>query len=354
MVNKSKRLKPKTTLKHRVLKIVFFLIPILLMYWIFAVFIPSQVSYADIWATISALSLAQNILLLLCGLLVIAVYGWTSATVLPGLSLPKGIQSAASGQLTSVVLPVPADLIIRFSMYKSYGFSVDKSTVAVGVAGISRYFTVVAIPIMGLAALIISGQGTTTYVAWFIVGMLVFVIAVWVMKLILESTKTAKKVGLIIQKISNAFLKIIRKSPNNSIEAKIVDFGAKTRTVAVDHFKSIAVSNVAWGLASYLVLLLASRFCGIDSSAMSNAYILFITGCMLFLNAFPITPGGIGVTETILLTFIPFPSPEVQAAFASALFVYRIYTWLLPLPVGGIAYYTWSRHNKLIPKPVSE
>src|SRR6187431_1881080 len=99
-------------LLHMLLKIAGILIPFVLLYWIFFIKIPSQVSYAEVWETVTALSLGQNILLVLTGLLTILTYGWTSATVLPGLTLLRGTQSAVSGQLTSVVLPAPIDLAI--------------------------------------------------------------------------------------------------------------------------------------------------------------------------------------------------------------------------------------------------
>lgn len=335
----------KSSIKSRIFKIIGFLIPIALMYWIFFVKIPSQVSYAEVWSTVTALTLGQNLLLLFAGLLTIVVYGWTSATVLPGLPLPKGIQSAVSGQLTSVVLPAPIDLVIRFSMYKSYGFTADKSTVAVGTAGIARYFTVFAIPLIGLATLLITGQNQGNYVAWFIGGTAAFMFALWLMRLILSSKKSAHHVGVIAQKIANFGLKNIRRKPVHTVTATVEDFGARTHDVAINNFTPIAVSNIAWGFTCYLVLFLAIRFCGIDATEMSAAYILLITGLMLLFNAFPITPGGIGVTETILLSIIPFSSAEVQAAFTAALFLYRIYTWLLPMPVGAIAYISWRRQQ---------
>lgn len=333
----------KRTFKGVVFKILGLLIPALLLYWIFFVKIPSQVSYQEVWSNVTALSFGQNFLLLLAGLLTVLTYGWTSATVLPGLSLRKGTQSAVSGQLTSVVLPAPIDLAIRFKMYSSYGYSTDKSAVAVAVAGIARYFTVFALPVLGLATLIVSGQGTGKRWLWFVGGCVLIAFALWFMRLILSSTKSAHHVGRITQKVVNRLLRLIRRNPNPKIEKTIVDFGARTRDVAVDHFKPIAISNIVWGLSCYFVLLLAMRFCGITETDMSNAYILLVTGCMLLLNAFPITPGGIGVTEAILLSFMEFPSPAVQTAFISSMFLYRIYSWLLPMPVGGIAYATWRR-----------
>lgn len=322
------------------------LVPLVLLYWIFAVKIPSEVSYSEVWASVTALTFGENLALLFAGLLTIVVYGWTSATVLPGLSLRKGTQSAVSGQMTSVVLPPPIDLVIRFSMYKSYGFSVDKSTIAVGVAGIARYFTVFALPLMGLGALILVGQGTEDYGMWLLVGGALFGFALWLMRLVLMSDRSARAVGRVLQNIITWVLNKLHRTLKRDIVAIVADFSSRTRAVAIGNFRPIAISNIAWSLSCYFVMLLSIRFCGIDASIFSAAYVLLITGCMLLLNAFPITPGGIGVTEAILVAFIPFPSEQVQAAFLSALFVYRIYTWLLPLPVGGIAYFTWRHQQK--------
>jgi uncharacterized membrane protein YbhN (UPF0104 family) len=334
------------SVKSRLFRIFSFFVPIILMYLVFFVMIPSQVSYADVWTKINSLTIGQNILLILAGLSTIFVYGLTSTTVLPGLSFKRGVQSAVTGQLTSVVLPVPLDLVIRFKMYKSYGFSVKESTVAVGMAGIARYFTVFAIPLIGLTLLLLTGQGTTYFTLWFLFGGAVFIFALWFMRLILSSNKSAKRIGGLLQNISNFALKVVRRSPKNNISDIIVDFGARTHRVGLGNFVNIAVSSISWGLASYFVLFLAIRFCGIDASQMSAAYILLVTGLMLLFNAFPITPGGIGVTETILLSIISFSSPSEQAAFAAALFLYRIYTWLLPLPVGLIAYGIWRYEIK--------
>ncbi len=341
--------KTSSSVMHLVLKTLGLLLPIVLMYWIFFIKIPGEVSYAEVWSTITALTGAQNFLLILGGLLTIVTYGWTSATVLPGLSLKRGTQSAVSGQLTSVVLPAPVDLAIRFNMYKSYGFTVDKSAVAVGVAGIARYFTVVAIPLLGLLAMIVSGQGTKSYVLWLLGGGIAFFVALFLMRLILSSKKSARRIGIILQSIVSRVLGLIRRKTDKDIVRIVVDFGARTRDVAVDYFSSIALSNIVWGLSSFVVLLMAIRFCGIDADVMSAPYVLLITGCMLLLNAFPITPGGIGVTETVLITFIVFPTPQTKTAFVSAMFLYRVYTWLLPMPIGALAYLSW-RHTSSVGK----
>lgn len=331
----------KQSKKRTALQFASWLVSFGLLYWIFFVKLPQQVDISQVWSTVAALTLWQNLLLLIGGLLTVWAVGWTAATVLPGLSVRKSTQASVVGQMTSVALPPPLDMVIRFTMYKTYGFSADKSAIAVVIAGIARYFTVVAIPLIGLGAVIITGQGSLNDVVWFVgVGGL-FLFALWLMKLILSSKKSARAVGSTMQKIINVARRLFRHKPITTLTDAVVDFGGRTSNVAVSNFKPIAISNIAWGLSCFVVFFLSVRFCGIDASSMSTPYVLFIAGLMLLLNSIPITPGGIGISEAILLSVIPFSSPEIETAFTAALFVYRVYTWLMPMPLGIIAYISW-------------
>jgi uncharacterized membrane protein YbhN (UPF0104 family) len=336
----------KTSVKRRVFQLISWLISFGLLYWIFFVKLPQDVDISQVWTTVQALTLSQNFFLCMAGLLTVWAVGWTAATVLPGLPVSKATEASVVGQMTSVALPPPLDMVIRFTMYKTYGFSADKSAIAVVIAGIARYFTVVAIPLIGMAAIIIAGQGSSRTVVWFIGVGIVFLFALWLMRLILSSKKSAKAVGVVVQKIVNIARKLIRRKPLTNLSDDVVDFGARTSDVAVTHFKPIAVSNIAWGLSCFVVFLLSVRFCGIDASIMSTPVVLLIAGCMLLLNCIPLTPGGIGISEAVLLSVIPFSGPEVEAAFTAALFVYRVYTWLLPMPLGIVAYITWRLRIK--------
>ena len=332
---------PIHPIRKKIFAILTYIIPLLFMYWFFFVLLPSQIDVAQLKETISGLSGTDFFVLLIAGLASILAVGWTAATVLPGIKVRKATQASVVSQLTAVILPPPADMAIRFGMYKTYGFPVDKSAVAVVLSGVARYFTVVIIPILGLFAMIIAGQGGKSAVVWLILGTSVVAFALWIMRQILISKKTALKAGTIIQNIVNWLRKLFHKKPVTDIAAGAVDFGQNSKDVALNHFWPIAVSNVVWGISCYVILLLAVRFCGIDSSIMSPTYLLYITGIMLLLNSMPIPGSGAGVTEAILLTNMYFPTPQVQAAFTAALLLYRAYTWLLPFPIGGVAYFTW-------------
>ncbi len=333
--------KQKSSIKKKIISILTYVVPLILMGWFFFILLPSKIDVAELKSTLQGLSFYDHLLMLLAGILSILAVGWTAATVLPGLKVLKATQASVVSQLTAVILPPPADLAIRFGMYKSYNFPVDKSAVAVVLSGIARYFTVVAIALMGLMALLLTGQGGKSAIFWLVIGLVVFMGALWIIKQLIISPKTAHKTGKIIQNSVNWVRKIVHKKAVTDIEAGAVDFGKNSKVVAIGNFWPIAISNIVWGLSCYLVLLLATRFCGIDSSIMSSAYLLFITGVMLMLNSLPIPGSGAGVTETILLTTISFPNTQVQSAFTAALLLYRVYTFLLPFPIGSVAYFTW-------------
>ncbi len=333
--------KRKSILKKRIFSVLTYFIPLLFMYWFFFVLLPSEIDLESLKATLQGLSITEHIVLLFAGILSIFAVGWTAATVLPGIKITKATQASVVSQLTAVILPPPADMAIRFGMYKTYNFPVDRSAVAVILSGIARYFTVVAIPILGLVALIISGDRSSSAALWLIIACAVLLGALWLMKSIITNKNSARKIGKLTQRLLNKIRKILHKKPVTDLENSVVDFGENSKDVVLNHFWQITISNIAWGLSCYLILLLATRFCGIDSSIMSDAYLLFITGLMLLLNSLPIPGSGAGITETILLTNMYFPNEQVQTAFTAALLLYRLYTWVLPFPIGSVAYFTW-------------
>lgn len=341
MATQRKSVKKKKSFKRRLLNVLSYVISIGLMYYLFFIVLPARIDVNEVKSILAGMTSEQILALLLAGSASILAVGWTAATVLPGIRVLKATQASVVGQLTAVILPPPADMVIRFGMYKTYGFPVDSSSVAVILSGIARYFTVVIMPLIGIVALLIAGQGTIQGVFWLIAGIALVGVALRVMYAILHSDKTAYKIGAHLQKIVNKVRAVFKHKPLKNLPNDVVDFSEKSRKVAIGNFWPIAISNILWGFVSFIVLLVAARVCGIDSSTMSAAYLLFITGIMLALNSLPIPGSGVGVTEGLLLSVMTFPSSEVQSAFTAALILYRVFTWVWPLPVGAVAYFVW-------------
>jgi uncharacterized membrane protein YbhN (UPF0104 family) len=89
------------------------------------------------------------------------------------------------------------------------------------------------------------------------------------------------------------------------------------------------------------VLLLAIRFVGIDSSQLPWSVAFAAYAVAAALTVIPIFNMP-GISEAILIaTFNAAAGGGAADQIAAAVFVYRILTWLMPIPIGGIAFTRW-------------
>jgi uncharacterized protein (TIRG00374 family) len=105
--------------------------------------------------------------------------------------------------------------------------------------------------------------------------------------------------------------------------------------------RAIAWATVNWLLdaASLWVFLLAfGHRSGPDGLLVSY-------GLANVLAAIPLTPGGLGITEAVLVTtLVGFGTARGVAVLA--VIAYRLVNFWLPIPVGALAYLSLPRHDK--------
>ena len=83
--------------------------------------------------------------------------------------------------------------------------------------------------------------------------------------------------------------------------------------------------------------------------------LLVAYGLANILAAIPITPGGLGIIEGVLIpTLVGFGVPHSQAILA--VLAYRLVNFWIPIPVGGVSYASliWRKENGLATKPLPE
>lgn len=332
---------PQTPLlKRKVVRAVGLLLIIGIIYYSLFVVLPSQIDTAEVRAALKALSVWDVVALFGAGLLVMIALGWGSKASLPGLSLYKGTESSATSQVTAFVVPPPGDLVVRFAMYRTYNFTDEQSAVAVLIAMIARYAAVFFMPIVGLAAVLVSDDRSWTYFWWFVGLGALFTGAMVLLLKVIRSDDVAHTVGRWLQRVASAVIRLFRRTPPTDLEESVVDFGRRMRTTLDTNMWQIVAANVSWGFANVLVMFLAIRFSGLSSGTLSAAEIVLVAGSAMALNSIPV-PGGFAITESVLLAIVALPTSQEQAAFTAALFLYRIFTWLLPMPVGGAFFFAW-------------
>jgi uncharacterized membrane protein YbhN (UPF0104 family) len=330
------------TFNRRVVKVVGIILVLALLYYSLFVLLPSELDWDTVWADLQALSGGQIAALVASGLVTIVALGWTSKASLPGLTLYQGTESSATSQLSAFVFPPPADMAIRFAMYRTYGFSDEQSAVAVIIALVARYAMVVAMPLLGLGLVLVAGQGSTAGVVWFVGLGVAFVLVMWVLLRVARSEAVAHRVGAWLQRVATRVIRWFRRTPPTDLERSVVDFGRRTRQTLDRNGRSLLISNLAWGLSNALVMGLCLRFSGLDSSAVSAAAGVLATGLVMAINMLPI-PGKDALAITWIATILGLTSTVDVSDLGTAMLLYRLVTWILPMPVGGIAFLLWRR-----------
>jgi uncharacterized protein (TIRG00374 family) len=67
-------------------------------------------------------------------------------------------------------------------------------------------------------------------------------------------------------------------------------------------------------------------------------------------TAIPFTPGGAGVVEAVLIGGLVAAGGD-RSKVVAAVLVFRALTWLLPVPIGIVAYLRWRRRSWSAPAP---
>jgi uncharacterized membrane protein YbhN (UPF0104 family) len=339
---------PSKRTRTRILKFVGVLVVLALLYYSLFVLLPSELDWATVWADLQALTAWEIAALVASGLLAILALGWTSKASLPGLSLYQGTESSATSQLSAFVFPPPADMAIRFAMYRTYGFSDEQSAVAVLIAMVARYAMVVVMPLIGMALVLIAGLGTWSALWWFLGIGLAFAFLLWLILRVVHSDAAAHRVGAWLQRVASRVIRWFHRTPPDDLEDSVVDFGRRTRSTVDRNGRSLVISNVGWGLSNALVMLLCLRFSSVSSATVPLAAVVLTAGLIMAINMLPI-PGKDALAVSWIAAVLGLTSSTDISNLGTAMLLYRLVTWILPMPVGGVFFLLWRsrvRRNK--------
>jgi putative heme transporter len=324
----------------RFVKLVAVLITLALVYYAFFVVLPSEISWEQVQAALQALTAREIAALVVAGLILMVALGWAAKASLPGLTLYQGFESSATSQMTAFVVPPPGDYVIRFAMYRTYGFSDEQSGASVLISMVLRYVAIFFMPILGLLAVIVAGTATSAQVWWFAGLTVAFVIVCWLMLRVVHSDAVAHSIGRRTNAAVAWAMGLFHRTPAGDLERSIVSFGQRTRATVTSRGPSLTASNLVWALGNAVVLLMSMRFSGLGSSTVPLATALLACGYLMVVNILPI-PGKSALAAPTLFTIMSLTTDADQSAMTAAILLYRVVTWLLPMPVGAAMFFVW-------------
>jgi uncharacterized membrane protein YbhN (UPF0104 family)/membrane-associated phospholipid phosphatase len=305
-----------------------------------------------VWAEIRAMSWTEDAVLALFGAWNLATYAFVWMSVTPGLSFGRAMLMTQSATAVTNTVPTvgPAiGVVLTFQMLGSWGYSGARTTVAVLVSGVWNAFAKLALPILALALVLLQGGATGGRVAAALTGIAGLVAAVVVFGLLLRSEELARRFGLLAGRVASRLLALVGRPPVTGWELATVKFRTRTLELLEHGWVPITAATLVSHLSLYVVLLACLRAVGVSDAEVSWAQVLVVFAFARLATALPVTPGGAGVVELVLIGGLTAAGGDREQVTAAVL-VYRALTWALPILVGIGCYMWWRRRTSLQPQ----
>jgi len=310
---------------------------------IFAFVIPklTGADYANIWHEMAKLSPAEIVGLVAFWFLGMLAYTGVLTNTLPGLKHTQALTVNFAGSAVSNVMPFGGAIGVgaTYAIDMSWGFTAPSVTLSILVSGIWNVFAKLAMPVLALLLLILSGHATGKLFLPAILGLIALVVAAIVLGLIIRSERLAERIGQFGQSLVGWFCRVTRRKATPDVVTVVLNFRHQSIGLVRDRWWRITLWIFLFNLIQFLLLFACIRAIGIDGITLTEAFAAFAFARLL--ETIPITPSGVGFVEVgAASALISFGGPD--NASTAAVFLFRGFVYLLEIPVGAMAWVVWA------------
>jgi uncharacterized membrane protein YbhN (UPF0104 family) len=310
---------------------------------IFAFVIPKITGsdYADVWTEIAKLSPIEITALIALWFLGMLAYTGVLTNTLPGLKHMQALCVNFAGSAVSNSLPFGGAVGVgaTYAIDMSWGFTPPAITLSILVSGIWNVFAKLAMPVLALTLLILSGNATGKLLLPTVLGLIALVVAAVVLGLIMRSERLAQRIGQLGQSIVHWFCTVTRRDRTPDVVNGVLDFRHQSIGLVRERWWRITLWIFLFNLIQFLLLFACIRAIGIDGITLTEAFAAFAFARLL--ETIPITPSGVGFVEVgAASALISFGGPD--NASTAAVFLFRGFVYLLEIPVGAMAWLVWA------------
>jgi uncharacterized membrane protein YbhN (UPF0104 family) len=317
---------------------------LLIVVGIFVFAIPKVADYGEVWKAFGSLTLLEAVSLVGVTVFNLFTYWLANMAALPGLKLSRA--AVLTQTTTSVANTLPGGGAIAvgltYTILKSWGFTGTDVALYVGVTGIWNIFVKLALPVISIVILVITGQSGSAYLVAAIVGVAVLAVAVGLLAALFASEHLARRVGDGVGAVLSFFLRLFGKPSRTDTGDRAVQFRADTIGLVERRWVRLTLTTILSQVALAVVLLFSLRHMGISEEEVSTARVFAVFAFGRLLSAVPITPGGVGVIDLGYIGGLAAgASQEEKAAIVAGVLMFRALTYGIQIPIGAFTYLIW-------------
>jgi putative heme transporter len=317
------------------------LVIIVLIFW---KVIPQIGDYSEAADALADMGTAAIILVGVTVVLYLFAYGFPFMSVTPGLKYWRSQQVNQAAFAISNGVPAGGafGLAVQYAMLASYRIPGAVATSAITAVGLWSIFVSLGLPILGVAALSLSG-GDNEYGWLAALGLAILVVGIVVFVLVMRSEPLAVKIGNLANKVIGPFRGRFKSLADLDAVKPITKFRGDMYDVLRHRWWKITIAQLAVILTQFLILYVALRGVegwGEEGTSMLGAFGAFATSQIMLM--IPITPGGLGTVDALMITLLQSVGTSAGDATAADL-VWRAASYIPQIIVGIIALVTWFK-----------
>jgi putative heme transporter len=318
---------------------------VLVVWWLPKI---AHTTWSAVFETLSHVGFGSVVMLFGLMCLGLWCYTFTLAGSLPGLRHVQALIVNLCGSSAGNFLPAggAAGVAVSYAAFRSWGFSRRAISTSVIVTGVWNIFARMILPVTALIALLVAGGGLPVAV---IRGGLVGAAAGLALLALFIAALASEGVTRSIGRALNQVLRLLHRwiAPLHEVAADEFITDQRVRMVSVVRrgwFK-MTFGLVGYFGVFYVLFWQSMHVVGIRMT-FSHMFAAYAVGRLL--SAIGLTPGGVGVTEGgAVAVLIAFGADPALALSGTVLF--SLYTHVMEVPLGILAYLGWALSKKTAP-----
>jgi uncharacterized protein (TIRG00374 family) len=311
---------------------------------VFVGIFPQVAGYAQAWSSIQRMPTAYVVALVVATAVYLAAYAWPLQAALPGLSFGPAFVVGQTAFAISNTVPAggAVGLGVQYGMLDSYGFGAGAAAGAIAIVSVFNVFATLVMPVLGVVALLVSGEVAGAYVLLAAIGVVAIGVAVAAFGVVLGSERGARAVGRWADRLVDAIMRRAARGRSVDLTGKLLDVRSSVVGVLQARWVQVTLSSLLLQLTSWAILFLALR--GLQAGA-GNVTVTWTEALAAFSFArvasiIPVTPGGFGTVDAALAALlIGFGASSSQALAADL--VWRAASYVPQVLLGAITFLWW-------------
>jgi uncharacterized protein (TIRG00374 family) len=338
--------------KKHVLQIVSAVVSVCIAAAIFGLVIPKIANYSDVFSTIADLTWLEIASLIVVMAFNLVTYWPQQVAAMPGLTLG---QAAVNNQTTtSIANLVPGGPAIAvafgFVIYRSWGFTTAEIGLQALVTGIWNIYIKLGMPVVALVVLAFYGHASAGLILAAAIGIGVLIASVVLFALILWKKSLARQIGSWFGRTVTALRRLFRKPPLQDWGEAAVRLRHQTIGLVAKQWIPLTGYTLLSHTALFFTLLLSLRHVGISEQEVGWAEVFGVFAFVRLLSALPLTPGGVGIVELGYIGGLNIAGGD-HAQVVAGVLLFRLISYGLQIPLGGITYIIWRRKKSWFKAP---